>query len=164
MTAQTVHLTGRTVADVLDAALERLRDLSRGAFVLAFPTAVRNNMLTQIANALNAGAGPALIRIYDGTRPASGGTPTTLLAELTCSDPAESGIASGVLTFDTITQDASANATGTATWFRIVDSDANFVIDGDVGTSGADLNLTTTSIVAGQPVQITSATITAPNA
>jgi len=33
-------------------------------------------------------------------------------------------------------------------------------MDGTVGTSGADLNLVTVSIVATQPVQITSFTIT----
>jgi hypothetical protein len=37
-------------------------------------------------------------------------------------------------------------------------------MDGDVGTSGSDLNLTTTSIVTGQPVSISSATITRGNA
>jgi hypothetical protein len=34
------------------------------------------------------------------------------------------------------------------------------VCDGDVAVSGSDLNLTTTSIVSGQPVQVTSLTIT----
>jgi hypothetical protein len=131
---------------------------------LAFPVAIRNAWLDAINTALNAGAGAALIRIYDGTRPATGGAVTTLLAELTCSDPAAGAAAAGVLTFSAITQDASANATGTATWFRMVDSTAAFVMDGNVGTSGSDLNLTTTSIVATQPVTISSATITAPNA
>lgn len=134
------------------------------AGTLAFPTAVRNAWLDSINTALNAGTGAALIRIYDGSRPASGGAATTLLAELTCSDPASAGASSGVLTFSSITQDSSANATGTATWFRMVDSDLNWVIDGDVGTSGSDLNLTTTSITATQPVSISSAAITAPNA
>ena len=131
---------------------------------IALATSVRTAMVDAINTALNAGAGAALIRIYDGTRPASGGAATTLLAELTCTDPASAGGSSGVLTFDTITQDSSANATGTATWFRMVDSSATFVIDGDVGTSGSDLNLTSTSIVATQPVSISSATITAGNA
>jgi hypothetical protein len=125
---------------------------------------IRHSMLSNINTAINAGAGAGLIRIYDGTRPATGGTATTLLAELTCSDPAAPAPSGGVLTFSAITQDASANATGTATWFRVVDSTAAFVFDGNVGTSGSDLNLTTTSIVATQPVSITSATITAPNA
>ena len=131
---------------------------------LAFPVAIRNGWLNNILAALDAGAGAALIRIYDGVRPATGGAPTLLLAELTCTDPAAPAAASGVLTFSPITQDASANNTGTATWFRMVDSAAAFVLDGNVGTSGSDLNLTTTSIVVTQPVSITSATITAPNA
>jgi hypothetical protein len=130
---------------------------------LAFATTLRNAMLDQIKTALDAGAGAALIRIYDGTRPATGGTATTLLAELTCTDPSAGSASAGVLTFSSITQDSSANATGTATWFRMVDSSATFVMDGNVGTSGSDLNLTTTSIVATQPVSISSATITAGN-
>lgn len=162
MTPLTVTLRGPTVADVIDQALAELKE--RGLLLaLAFTTAIRTNMMTQVLNALDAGAGAALIRIYDGTRPASGGTATNLLAELTCSDPAGT-VANGVLTFSAITQDASANATGTATWFRAVDSTGAFVIDGNVGTSGSDMNLTTTSIVATQPVSISSATITAGNA
>lgn len=131
---------------------------------LAFAVTLRNNMLAQITTALDAGAGAALIRIYDGVRPATGGTATTLLAELTCTDPSAAAPADGVLTFSAITQDSSANATGTATWFRMVDSAATFVMDGNVGTSGSDLNLTTTAIVSTQPVSISSATITAGNA
>lgn len=131
---------------------------------LSFATTLRNSMLDQIKTALDAGSGAALIRIYDGTRPATGGTATTLLAELTCTDPSAGSASAGVLTFSSITQDSSANATGTATWFRMVDSSATFVMDGNVGTSGSDLNLTTTSIVATQPVSISSATITAGNA
>ena len=131
---------------------------------LSFTVAIRNNMLNQITAALDVGAAAALIRIYDGVKPATGGAATVLLAELTCTDPAAPVAASGVLTFSAITQDASANATGTATWFRMVDSAAVFVLDGTVATSGGDLNLTTTAIVITQPVSITSATITAGNA
>lgn len=131
---------------------------------LAFAVTTRNGWLDNVNTLLNAGAGAALIRIYDSTRPATGGTATTLLAELTCSDPAAAAASSGVLTFSAITQDASANATGTATWFRMVDSAATFVMDGNVSTTGSDLNLTSTSIVITEPVSISSATITAPNA
>lgn len=107
----------------------------------------------------------ALLRIYDGSRPASGGSATTLLAELTCGTPFASSASSGVLTLSAITADSSADATGTATWFRIVKSDGTtFVMDGSVGTSGSDLNLNTTSIVSGANVSISSATFTAGNA
>lgn len=109
-------------------------------------------------------AGSALLRIYSGTRPATAGTATTLLAELTCNATFAGAASGGVLTLNAITQDSSANATGTATWFRIVKSDGTtFVLDGDVGTSGSDLNLNTTSIVSGGPVAVTSFVLTEGN-
>lgn len=128
---------------------------------LAYSTTLRNTRADAIATAVgNAG----LWRIYDGSRPATGGTATTLLAELTCGSPFAGSAASGVLTLNSITQDSSANATGTASWARIVTSGGTFVIDMNVGTSGSDLNLTTTSIVSTQPVSITgSPTITEGN-
>lgn len=124
-------------------------------------TSIRNAMLDTITT--RAGAS-ALLRIYDGTRPATGGTATTLLAELTCNATFAPAAASGVLTLNAITQDSSANASGTATWFRIVKADGTtFVMDGNVGTSGSDLNLTTTTIVITQPVSVTSFVITEGN-
>ena len=36
-------------------------------------------------------------------------------------------------------------------------------MDGNVGTSGSDLNLTTTTVVSGQPVSVTSFVITEGN-
>lgn len=129
---------------------------------LAFATSLRTARVDAITTFAGNGA---LLRIYDGTRPATGGSATTLLAELTCGTPFAAGASSGVLTLGSITQDSSANATGTATWFRIVKSDGTtHVLDGNVGTSGSDLNLTTTSITSGQPVQVTSFTITDGNA
>lgn len=129
------------------------------AQLLALATTLRNTMLDAIKTAIDAGTA-GLLRIYDGSRPATGGAATTLLAELTFSDPSAAAAAAGVLTFSAITSDASANATGTATWCRIVDSAGTFVADANVGSSGADFNLNTTSITAGQTVSCTSATIT----
>lgn len=127
---------------------------------LAYSTTVRNGMLDQITSAIGTSG---LVRIYDGTRPSSGGTATTLLAQLALSATSAPAASSGVLTFNAITQDSSADATGTATWFRVTTSGGTFVIDGSVGTSGSDLNLTTTSIVATQPVSISSFVITEGN-
>lgn len=122
---------------------------------------IRNTMLDSITTrAGNA----ALLRIYDGSRPATGGTPTTLLAELTCGSPFAAGASGGVLTANAITQDSSANASGTATWFRIVKADGTtFVLDGNVGTSGSDLNLNTTTITIALPVGVTNFVITEGN-
>jgi hypothetical protein len=132
---------------------------------LGFVTALRNTRLDAITTRQDGGSGAALLRIYDGSRPATGGTATTLLAELTLSDPSASAASSGTLTYSAITADSSANATGTATWFRIVQSDGStHVMDGSVGTSGSDLNLNTTSIVSGAQVSISSFVLTEGNA
>jgi hypothetical protein len=130
---------------------------------LAYSTTIRNGMLDFLTAQVDLQVGAGLLRIYDGTRPATGGTATTKLAELTfsvTSAPASSG---GVLTANAITQDSSADASGTATWFRVVDASGTFCYDGNVGTSGSDLNLTTTTIVATQPVSVTSWVITEGN-
>ena len=129
---------------------------------LGFATGLRNAR----ADAITTFAGGSCkLRIYSGSRPATGGTATTLLAELTCNATFAAAASGGVLTLNSITQDSAADATGTATWFRIVKSDGTtHVMDGDVGTSGSDLNLSSTSIVTGGTVSVTSATITEGNA
>ena len=122
-----------------------------------------------VVDLLDGGAGAALVRIYDGAQPANpdvaiGGQ--TLLAELTCTDPAFGAAADagpgGRATANAVTDDASANATGTASWFRAVTSAGTAVIDGSVSTSGADLNLNSVAISAGATVSITSWTVTMP--
>ena len=128
---------------------------------LGVNSTTRNAWLDSITS--RAGAS-ALLRIYDGTRPATGGAATTLLAELTCNATFAPAASGGVLTLNAITADSSANATGTATWFRIVQSGGStHVLDGDVGTSGSDLNFNSVSFVTGGNVAVTSFTITAPN-
>lgn len=142
---------------------------------ISIVTATRNLRLDEITTDLDAGAGAALLRIYDGQRPASANaalgsvSPTpVLLAELTFSDPSFPAASGGAMTASAITDDASANATGTATWFRCVDSDANAVMDGYAGTSGSsptpDLVLNTVAISAGATVSVTSFVLTEGNA
>lgn len=123
----------------------------------------RNSRLNVVRDALDAGGAAGFFRVYDGTRPATGGTATTLLAELTMSYPSAANASSGVLTFNSITADASANASGTATWGRLVTSAGAFVADFSVGTSGADFNLNTVTITAGVQVSCTSASLTEGN-
>lgn len=123
---------------------------------LGYSATIRNARLQAIVDAAGAGA---LVRIYDGARPATGGTATTLLAQLTCGATLGT-ISGGKLTFGAITQDSSADTGGTATWFRVVKSDGTtHVLDGNCGTSGSDMTMVTTTIVAGQPVSINSWTI-----
>lgn len=132
---------------------------------LGLNVALRNSMLDQITS--RAGAS-AILRIYSGTRPATAGAETTVLAQLTCNATFAPSASSGVLTLNSISSDTSANATGTAAWFRILASNGTtHVLDGDVSTVSAgtgDLQLDDTSIVLGGTVAISSASITAGNA
>jgi len=132
-------------------------------FALAFASALRTTRAGNIGTAIDAGAGAGLLRIYDGSRPATCGTATTLGAELTFADP--SGSASGgVWTANAITKDSSANASITATWWRAVDSTGTCVMDGNCGTSGSDMNMNTTTIALAQEVSCSSFAITEGNA
>ena len=129
-----------------------------------YAVALRNAQLDAITTFAGNGA---KLRIYDGVRPATGGAATTLLAELTCGTPFAGAASAGVLTANAITQDSGADANGTATWFRIVKSDGTtHVMDGDATATGGggQLELTTTAIVATQPVSVSSFTITRGNA
>lgn len=127
-----------------------------------FATAIRNQWLDDITAAADAGAGPALVRVYDGTRPATGAAITTenLLVECTCDDPFAPGASGGVLS-PTLPVTATIGAAGTATWYRVVTSAFAFVWDGDVGL---DMIINFPTLVNGEPFDITAWTITAPNA
>lgn len=124
-----------------------------------YATTLRNAQLDAITTAVgNAGK----LRIYDGTRPATGGAATTLLAEFTLGTPFSGAAAAAVLS-PTLPADTTGVAAGTATWFRITTSGAAAVIDGSAGTSGADLILNTTTISIGVAVSVTGFTITRGN-
>lgn len=115
-------------------------------------------------DAMAALANSGRLKIYDGTQPANAATAVTtqnVLADLTMNATAFGAASGGVATANAITSDSSADATGTATWFRLYKSDNSTVIlDGSVGTSNADLVLNTTSIVAGAAVSISAFTLT----
>lgn len=134
---------------------------------IGYTATCRNNQLDEITALVDAGATGGLIKVYDGTRPADADTAVTtqnLLAQLTMSATSFGAAAAGVLTAASITDDTSADATGTASWFRLTDSDGNAVLDGDVGTSGSDLNFDSVSFVAGGTISVTSFVITGGNA
>ena len=126
------------------------------------------------ADSVTALCNSGTIKIYAGTRPTDANTAVgaqTLLATLTFGATAfGASSATGTTpsrkataTANTVSDDTSADATGTATWFRVLKSDGTTVVmDGDVGTSGSDLNLVTTSLVAGEDVGVTSFTLSAP--
>ena len=120
--------------------------------------------VTAVATLLNTG----YLEIYSGTQPTDANT--AIGAQVLLSGGmrfASTAFAAATATSGTVTAaanpvtaDPSAVATGTATWFRAYKSDGTTVVlDGTVGTSGADLNLNTTSIVTGAVVSCTAFSI-----
>jgi len=125
---------------------------------------IRNAWLDAIAAAIDAGIVGGQLKFYDGSRPGTNGAATNLLGTVVFSATCAPDASGGVLTFSEMTEDASADATGTATWARITDSDDNFVCDCSVGTSGEDINLNSVAITVGGIIRVTSGTLTAGNA
>lgn len=127
-------------------------------------------MNTQLANATVNAQADALatllnngyLRIYDGAQPATADTALgaqVLLAELRFNATAAPASTVGLLTFNAITADSSANASGTAAWFRCLKSDGTTVVmDGSIGTATANMILSTTTITATQNVSCSSFT------
>jgi hypothetical protein len=103
--------------------------------------------------------------IYSGTQPAVDGAITgTRLARLTfgaTAFPASSNSGGTVTaTANAITSDTAAVA-GTAGYFALMKSDGTTVVaTGSVGTSGADLNLSSLTIAGGATVSCSAFTIT----
>jgi hypothetical protein len=124
-----------------------------------------------VVDLLDAGPAAGYIEIRSGSQPATVNTAAsgTLLGTLTLSDPAFGNATTAspsVATASAITSDSSADATGTAGWFRGYDSTGTAVIDGSVTATGGggDLTLDSVSIVAGGVIAISSWTVSHPTA
>lgn len=127
--------------------------------------AVASAMANAFTTALDAGTA-GIIEIYDSTIPTNADTAVgaqTKLATLTFSASSFGAASNGVITAASITSDSSADATGTASWARLLtQSGGTTIADVDVGTSGATINFNTVSFVSGSTISITSFTFTMP--
>lgn len=124
---------------------------------IVLETVARNAMANGLVDLIDAGGGAGYMTITT-----SG---DVVLATLTFSATAFGAAASGVATAASITGDTSADATGTAAKVKVYDFADTLIFTGDVSTAAAgtgDLQLVTTSITAGQAVDVTSFTVTAP--
>ena len=125
---------------------------------------ISNAQATAAADASTPNYDDGYLRIYDGSQPATVDTAIgaqVLLAELRFAADAFPASTNGVAAAAAITQDASANADGTASWFRCFASDGTTaLLDGTVGTSDCDLNLNTVDIVTGGIVALSGFTYT----
>lgn len=117
-------------------------------------TATRNAQADAVGTRMSGGS----VKIYTGSQPtnATDAATGTLLATVTLGTaPAASG---GVVTMP---DPASVNAvaTGTAGWFRVLTSGGATVWDGAIPGEGT---LSSTSIVSGNPVDLSAVTYTVP--
>lgn len=130
---------------------------------LQFETTLRNGMMDQITTKVGTSG---RLKLYSGTKPstcAAALSGNTLLVDIPCSSALAAAAASGVLTLNALTETDSV-ASATATFFRLTSSGGTCYVQGDVGVTGSDLNINTTTIVSGGPIRINSATFTAPGA
>lgn len=132
---------------------------------LQFGTVLRTALVAAIESAI--GASPK-VRIYTGAPPANPAAAATgtLLAEFALgADWAAQ--ASGVLTFSGVPISTAAVAPGTAGYYRLLDNAGTVThMQGNVTATGGggDMTVDNPVIANTQQVQITSWTITAPNA
>lgn len=115
---------------------------------------------------------PGYIEIYDGTPPASLGDPAdgNTLSTCTLVDGTVDAFAAtattapltavGYTSGGIFALDSSIAMSGTATYFRLLDSAGNPVLQGTVGTSGADLILDSVTLVLAGTVTITQFDVT----
>ena len=131
-------------------------------------TGLRNAILD---SGLQAVFDSGILEIRSATRPADADTAPagTVLASITLPADAFAAASAGAIAKSGTWQDASADATGTAAWFRFKQSGdlgttnaTDERLDGDVGTSGSDMNLDNTSIASTQQVTISTGSITLP--
>lgn len=130
-------------------------------------TRLANATASAMADAMAALCNGGSIQVRTGAQPATANDAATgtLLATFTLANPAYGAAANGVLTLDADPDlEVNGSATGTAGWFRVLTSGAATVRDGAVGAtgSGAQLELSSTSIQSGVPVRITAGTFTMP--
>lgn len=128
--------------------------------------AARNARLDAIETAAGTAA---LLRIYSGAMPADCATVAsgTLLVEMSLPSDWMAAASSGSKAKAGTWQDASANATGTAGYYRIYDSGGTTChVQGTVTATGGggDLTLDNTSIASAQSVTVTSYSWTDGNA
>jgi hypothetical protein len=108
------------------------------------------------------------MQVRTGARPATVGTAAsgTLLGTLTFDadafDPASSGSNIATAIANAITQDSTADNTGTIGYVRALNSSAVAVADLTVGTtgSGADIEFDTLSVIAGGVIDVTALNLT----
>jgi hypothetical protein len=133
---------------------------------MQYSVTVRNAKLDAVESTIGVSA---VLRIISGSMPATCATTQTGTVVATCTLPSDwmNAASGGTKTLLGSWGDASADATGTAGYFRFLDSSATTChIQGTVTLTGGggDMTVDNTSFTAGQAFSVTSFTLTAGNA
>jgi hypothetical protein len=118
---------------------------------ISHPTPVRTDLASLILAKIDAGAGPGVLEIQN-----SG---AAVLASVVLNKPA-GVVANGTITFDVdpLPKDTSGDANGTAALFTVRDSAGLAVYSGTISGvgGGGNLEMISTQIVQGLPVELTA--------
>lgn len=129
---------------------------------LQLSNAAANAAIDAITALLNNG----FLKVYSGTQPLTADTAlsgNTLLATLGFGATAFAGSVAGVATANAISSDIDIDATATASFARLLKSDASTVIcDMTIGTAGTDIVLNSTAFQIHAQASLTSLTLTLP--
>lgn len=125
-------------------------------------------MCNDLVDAFDNSAAAPTLEIYTGSAPGpNGGVTGSLLASFDLDTtaafgPAQMSGTNAVATLTGLPISATIAATGQAGYFRMNDDAGVAILEGTIGTTGADLILDTVSLVQDATLQITSLTISVP--
>lgn len=113
------------------------------------PVATRNAAVDAVANKVNDGTTAGRLKIRNAA--------LQVLVDIPFADPAFAAASGGSASLNGGNSiSAIASATGTATNYIITDSDGVEIMSGTVGTTGAEINLSSVAINQNDTVTITS--------
>lgn len=121
---------------------------------------------------IDEGVAASLLRIYGGSAPATADTAIgaqPVLVEFALPDPAfgaPTDLDPGAIATANAIDPVTAAATGTASFFRMLNGDGDVVLQGSVSDTGGagDLKLSSTAIIMDIDVTVVSLTVTMPEA
>jgi hypothetical protein len=121
---------------------------------VSYVSTLKSTRMQAVVSAIDGNAaGPGVLEI--GTTAMA-----LVLAAITLAIPSFT-VSGGVITMAGVPRSGTATAAGTAANARIKDGGGNIIASNlSVGTSGADIVLSSTAVSLGEPVTLTSATIT----
>ena len=121
---------------------------------ISHPEAIRNQLCNLVVDLIDGGASAGRLEF----RTSGDAEAATIFFQ----DPAFGAASGGTAIANTpMTDDTNAQG-GTVDRFAILDSNSTVILTGAVATSGSDINLSSTTIGAGDTVSLTSLSYSAP--